>query len=259
MILVTGHKGFIGSHLYRHILNSGIKVRGFDWGDTLNLDGVKTVMHLGGISSTTEKNVEKIMHQNYDFSVDLLETCIKRGIHFQYSSSASLYGKNTLFAEDSPVDPKTPYAWSKYMFERYATRKESKIKIQGFRYFNVWSESGEEHKGNQASSYFKFTQQAKNTGVITLFENSEKYKRDFIHVNKIIHYHLKFLQISESGVWNLGTGKCKSFLDVANEVSKNYPCTYKYIDMPDNLKDSYQEYTCADMSKTKKSLGGLII
>jgi len=255
MILVTGHKGFIGSHLYRHILNSGIKVRGFDWGDTLNLDGVKTVMHLGGISSTTEKNVEKIMHQNYDFSVNLLETCIERGIDFQYSSSASLYGKNTLFAEDSPVDPQTPYAWSKYMFERYATRKEANILIQGFRYFNVWAETGEGHKGNQCSPYFKFAKEARENNTITLFQNSENCKRDFIHVDQIVKYHLKFLEVRESGIWNLGTGIAKSFLDVANEVSKNYyNCEYKFIPMPENLKYSYQYYTCADMKKTESTL-----
>jgi ADP-L-glycero-D-manno-heptose 6-epimerase len=254
MILITGHEGFIGKRFYNHCLNSKIPVRGFEWRDTLNLDDIKTVIHLGGISSTTETNVDKIMTQNYDFSVFLLEECIRRDINFQYSSSASVYGKNSTFMEISPVDPRTPYAWSKYMFERYAQRKKEKITIQGFRYFNVWAETGEERKGNQASPYHKFTQEAKNTGTITLFENSEECKRDFIHVDEIINYHLKFLDVKESGVWNLGTGKPKSFLDVANEVSSKYPCTYKYIAMPENLIGSYQYYTCADMRKTEQTL-----
>jgi ADP-L-glycero-D-manno-heptose 6-epimerase len=254
MILITGYKGFIGGHFYKYFLDANKPVRGFEWGDNLELDDITTVMHLGAISSTTETNVDKVMRQNYDFSVSLLNQCIERGIDFQYASSASVYGKNTIFMENSPVDPRTPYAWSKYMFERYAKQKQAKIKIQGFRYFNVWAETGEDHKGNQASPYFKFAKEAKTKGTITLFENSHECKRDFIHVNQIIYYHLKFLNCSESGIWNLGTGKAKSFLDVANDVSRIHECTYKYIPMPDNLKNSYQSYTCADMRKTERAL-----
>jgi len=259
MILVTGYKGFIGSFLYKKLKQYGYDVVGFEWGDELNLANLHTVMHLGAISSTTERNVEKIMLQNYQFSSLLLDECIKRNINFQYASSASVYGQKNYYkaSEDMPVDPLTPYAWSKYLFERYASEKiktDPKSIIQGFRYFNVWSKKGEDHKGNQSSPYFKFIKDAKNKKTITLFQGSQFYKRDFIHVNDIVDYHIKFLNVKESGLWNLGSGTAKSFLDVAIEVQAEYPCEFNFIQMPDNLKNSYQYYTCADMTKTHFTL-----
>lgn len=257
MILVTGYKGFIGSFLVHRLIQLNYRIRCFEWGDKLNLDGVKTVMHLGAISSTTEKDVEKVLTQNYDFSVKLLNLCIKNKIDLQYASSASVYGLNKEFKENSPVDPRTPYAWSKYLFEREANKAINQkvgITIQGFRYFNVWAEFGEDHKLNQSSPYFKFLKEAKEFKRIKLFKNSENYRRDFIHVNKIVDLHLKFLSIKESGVWNFGTGKTKSFLDVARQVHSQYPCRFELIKMPEQLVNSYQEYTCADMTKTHDTL-----
>ena len=100
-ILLTGHKGFIGSHLLKAL--SEYKIITFDWGDTFpKLDGVDTIIHIGAISSTTETNVEKIMNQNYDFSCSLLDECLSKNINFQYSSSASVYGLNQKFTEDRP-------------------------------------------------------------------------------------------------------------------------------------------------------------
>lgn len=254
MILITGYKGFIGSTLYERLLKLNYEVKVFEWGDELRLDNVNTVIHLGAISTTTETNVEKIMEQNYDFSVKLLDECIKRKINFQYASSASVYGLKTEFKENSPVDPKTPYAWSKYFFERYANQKiNSDITIQGFRYFNVWGETGEEKKF-QPSPYFKFKKQAIEKGIIEVFENSELYRRDFINVNEIVDLHLKFLNIKESGIWNFGTGEAKSFLEIAQIISEKYNSLIKYIPMPKILKESYQLYTCADMTKTKETL-----
>lgn len=256
MILITGYKGFIGSTYLNKLITNGRKVKGFEWGDNLNLDNISTVIHLGAISSTTEKDVNKILTQNYDFSVNLINECIKRNINLQYASSASVYGHGQIFNEEAQVDPKTPYAWSKYLIERYATskiREGVNIRIQGFRYFNVWGDSGEEHK-DQPSPYTKFRMQAEKQGHIELFEGSENYKRDFINVNNIILLHEKFLKVPLSGIWNFGTGKPKSFYEVAKEVASKYSCKIKYIPMPHILKDSYQSYTCADMTKTNKDL-----
>ena len=87
-------------------------------------------------------------------------------------------------------------------------------------------------------------------GYVTLFENSDKFFRDFIHVDKVINYHKLFFDVAESGVWNIGSGTTKSFLQVANEITT----IHRYIKMPDNLIHSYQAYTCADMSKTYNTL-----
>lgn len=255
-ILLTGHKGFIGSHLLTALENEGHSVDTFDWQDG-NIPGIMDkdwVIHTGAISSTTERDIEKIMRQNVDFTVELYRVCKTFGVNFQYSSSASLYGFGSDFKEDSPVDPKTPYAWSKYLTERYIQRHEMGSVAQVFRYFNVYGPKGEEHKGSQASPYAQFTKQAKETGVIKLFENSENYKRDFIHVDDVVKYHLDFLKSNKSGIFNIGTGTTKSFLEVAQEIANTYGARIEYIPMPEILKDSYQKYTCADMSKTIAAL-----
>ena len=254
-ILLTGHKGFIGSNMLKAL--EGHDVRTYDWGEDIELLSTHdrdVCIHIGGISSTTERDVEKIMRQNYDFSCRLLDRCMNTGTNFQYSSSASVYGLNQEFQEDSPVDPRTPYAWSKYMFERYALKRQAfgdhnYHRIQGFRYFNVYG-SGEAHKGGQASPYHQFAKQAREQGRIQVFEGSREYSRDFISVQQVISTHLKFLTKSASGVFNVGTGKTTSFY----EVAERYQVPIDEIPVPEHLKYSYQKYTCADMTKTNTIL-----
>ena len=254
-ILLTGHKGFIGSNMLKSLVDH--EVTTFDWGDPLpDVAGHQWVIHMGANSSTTERNIEKIMMQNVDFSVWLLRECIKNGVDFQYSSSASVYGLRTSnFTEDAPVDPRNPYAWTKYLLERHVENipvKDRKgIRIQGFRYFNVYG-SNEDHKKDMASPYHKFAKQFKETGKIRLFENSENYFRDFVPVEQVCQTHIDFLSVKESGVWNIGTGTPKSFLDVALSIAPK-DCL-EFIPMPENLRDNYQAYTCADMTKTNNSL-----
>lgn len=260
-LLITGSKGFIGSHAIEQAHNYGHTVlSSFDWEDHdriteyFHINDVDAVIHFGAISSTTETDVEKIMYQNYDFSVWLLNLCNDLNIHFQWSSSASIYGLGNDFKETAKPDPRTPYAWSKYLFERYIQNKHWKIPVQTFRYFNVYGDQGEEHKGDQASPYHKFREQAKTTGIIKIFENSENYLRDFVHVNDLLNIQFKFLNTKQSGTWNIGSGVAKSFKQVAEEVSRMYPAQIKKIPMPDNLKNSYQSYTCADLTHLNKTL-----
>jgi ADP-L-glycero-D-manno-heptose 6-epimerase len=255
-ILLTGHAGFIGKHMLRAL--DGHDVTTFEWGDTLpSIKPFDWVIHIGAISSTTERDVSKIMEQNYDFSTDLYRECRHWEVNFQFASSASIYGLTEQFSEDGPVDPRTPYAWSKYMVERYIKKHPPVNSVaQCFRYFNVYGPEGEEHKGDQASPYYKFKQQARDgRSRIQVFDESSKYQRDFIHVSEIVDYHLKFLDVNVSGIFNLGTGKTKSFLDVATEVGKQYPSIIEHIPMPEILKSNYQKYTCADMTKTRTILG----
>jgi ADP-L-glycero-D-manno-heptose 6-epimerase len=259
-ILVTGDRGFIGGHLARSLSADGHEVVTYEWGEPrFTLSGIEKVCHIGAISATTERDVEKVMRQNYDFSCELLDRCMTAGIDFQYSSSASVYGLNLEFKESSPVDPRTPYAWSKYMFERYAAGRQAYADyngytIQGFRYFNVYGPEGEEHKGSQASPFQQFKSQAQATGEIRLFENSDQYLRDFVHVSEVVAAHKRFFQVKESGVWNVGTGQPRSFASVAEHVAQDYLAKIIEIAMPDVLKSSYQSYTCADMTKFNNTL-----
>ena len=247
-ILVTGYKGFIGSHMACSLSEHNVDV--YEWGESFpGVFDYDWVIHMGAISSTTEKDIEKVFKQNYDFSVMLFEECKTFGVNLQYSSSASVYGLNKEFNEESELDPRTPYSWSKALFERYVKKNQGGNIVQGFRYFNVYG-PGEEHKGNQASPFTQFQKQFKESGQVKVFRNSEQYRRDFIHVDEIVKLHKQFLNIKESGIWNFGTGKTMSFMEVAKMFTDNIV----EIDMPKELNCSYQKYTCADTKKLKQTL-----
>ena len=256
-ILVTGYKGFIGSHVYNFLIEEGHDVVGYDWDESHGcipyVRDMHWVIHLGAISSTTEKNVSKVFAHNYDFSIKLYNECCAYGVNMQYASSASVYGDLKSFSEDSDCRPLNAYAWSKYMFDRYVHTIDicNKITCQGFRYFNVYG-TNEEHKGDQASVFTKFKNQAIQDGKIKVFENSENYKRDFVCVDDIVQVHKQMLWKKDRGVFNVGSGTATSFQKVADLCSKKLGVPIEYIPMPDNLKNQYQEYTKADISKLNK-------
>ena len=254
-ILITGANGFIAKNLGKS-LASDHEIYGYEW-DAKRLpevNGLDWVIHLGAISSTTERDVHKILLQNYEFSQWLFDQCNKKKVNFQYTSSASVYGKTTDFIEEGPVQPESPYAWSKYLFDRWVINQPRDILVQGFRYFNVYGPY-EDKKGDQASVFTKFAKQAKEKGCIEVFENSENFKRDFICVKDICEIHNKFLTINESNIWNLGTGNCWSFSDIANSMSKKMSVPVVEIPMPDILKGQYQEYTKANTTKLINTIG----
>ena len=258
-ILITGNKGFIGSHFETFWRSTKIHdVVTYDWQENTlpRVEGIDWVIHLGAISSTTERDVAKVIKQNVDFSVWLYEECRKYDVDMQWASSASVYGSGTEFKESAPVDPRSPYAWSKYLFEHYVEKNPTHRKCQGFRYFNVYGPDGEEHKGSQASPFSQFKQQAASTGIIKVFEGSDTMRRDFVHVSELIKVQFQFMNqdVNENGVWNIGTGATMSFMDVATMYANQYGALIQEIPMPDNLKQSYQYYTCADLTKLRQTI-----
>lgn len=262
-ILLTGNKGFIGQNFEEEFKRYNWEVDGLDYDGTNiptipDLTPYDWVVHLGAITNTTEKNVDKVMALNYEFSCDLLDQCIETGTNIQYASSASVYGKcsSTSFKESDPVSPLTPYAWSKYMFERYAERNAVDIICQGFRYFNVYGPH-EEHKIaiGQASPYSTFEHQADTIGKIYLFQGSDKFSRDFIHVQELIRKQVFFMnKVVQSGIWNMGTGKTKSFYKIAELISLDKEVPIQIEKLSPELMESYQEHTCADVTKLYESL-----
>lgn len=249
-ILITGHKGFIGQNLTLYLQNEHT-LFGYEWQeDSLpEVEGFDWVIHTGAISSTTETDVDKVMLQNYEFSKWLFNECNKKGVNLQYASSASVYGTGTDFKEDTPKQPQSPYAWSKYLFDRWVWGLPHRnIVVQGLRYFNVYGPM-EDHKRDQASPITKFTKQAKNDKEIMLFEDSDQYFRDFIFVGDICEAHKQLLESKATGLYNIGTGKATSFQEIAEIIAKKYNAEIKYIPMPKKLQNQYQKYTCADISK----------
>lgn len=246
-ILLTGHKGFIGSHLKQAL--SGHVLTCLDWGDAVpKVLDFDWIVHVGANSSTRERDVEQIFRQNYDYSVDLYNQARHQGVNFQFASSAAVYGQGKNFCETAPPDPRTPYAWTKWLFERYVSQhppRESSVQI--FRYFNVYG-SGEEHKGGQASPFTQFARQAREQGTVTVFENSDQYRRDFIPVETVVKYHLRFMDLHVSGVFNFGTGHTQSF----RQIAESFGVPILTIAMPADLAQAYQSYTCADMTKTNR-------
>lgn len=250
-ILITGHKGFIGQNMV-NALSTDHELSFYEWGDTPpEFHGLDWCIHLGAISSTNEKDVEKVMRQNHDFSCMVLMACQLENVNLQYASSASIYGLGTDFSEDAAPSPQSPYAWSKYLFDRHVQAQQfDNIVVQGFRYFNVYGPH-EDHK-DQPSPHHKFTKQAAESGVIKLFEGSEHFKRDFVPVGTVIEIHKKFFNVKESGIWNVGTGTPQSFKSIAETIATDMNAEIEYVPMPNDLKAQYQKYTCADLTKLKK-------
>ena len=246
-ILITGHEGFIGKNLAPFLDNDN-ELFGYDWNpDSLpDVTGYDWVIHLGAISSTTERDIDKVMLQNYEFSKWLFNECNNKGVNLQYASSASVYGTNTDFDEDAPKQPQSYYATSKYLFDRWVMQQSRNILVQGFRYFNVYGPY-EDHKGDQASPITKFFKQAKDTGVIRLFDNSDKYLRDFVYVGDCCNIHRFMLTSTESGIFNIGSGVATSFQTIAELIAKRLNAKIEYVPMPESLNGQYQEYTCANI------------
>ena len=231
-----------------------------EWNDSLDIslfEKLDWVIHLGAISSTTETNADKIYTQNIEFTLELLHLCIDNDVNLQYASSASVYGINQNFKEDAPKSPSSHYAWSKFIVDKFVERimPDLKICVQGFRYFNVFG-LHEDHKGDQASPFYKFEKQAKETGTIKIFEGSENFRRDFIHVDNVCQIHKLMLDKPVSGIYNVGMGTTRSFQSVAEEIANKHNAKIEYIPMPENIRKQYQSYTCADLTKLNGVLNG---
>jgi len=265
-VFITGVDGFIGQNFIRSLPDDWI-VSSYDLIDNpdlrprdLDIEGNDWVVHLGALSSTTEKDARRVMDLNLAWSIELVEECEKYGVNLQWSSSASVYGNKYRCAvnEKHKCTPLNLYAQSKYFFEEYMKSTDPNIVWQGFRYFNVYGPH-EEHKGSQASPIHQFSKQAKEDGVIKIFQGSRFFKRDFVHVDYIVDIHKKMMKSPESGIWNVGTGNTVSFREIAEIIAEKYDAKIEYIPFPEHLKDHYQEYTKANTEKLNSSLKNISI
>ena len=246
MILVTGDAGFIGGHVRRTLESQGKTVVGLEKDDVPHfIDGhmpmkdIELIIHNGAISSTTETNLRNLLYYNVDMTLTLFERAAAWGIPVKYASTAAVYG-NDAYGNVSPLNQ---YAVSKLQIDYWVQENLDLFPlIQGFRYFNVYG-PGERHKGDQASPVSKFSWQARESGVIKVFEGSEYLYRDFIWVGDVVDLVLNNTQ--GSGIFDLGTGEPVSFQHVAERVADRFGGRIKTVPFPEHLENRYQRYTCA--------------
>jgi len=288
MIIVTGGAGFIGTNLVRSLLELDKQIliveeldkytkkfnniENLDILDCLDhnifikdlLSGkyknkVDQIFHLGACSKTTEPDRDYIMDVNLNYSKKLLEYSANNNIDMIYASSASVYGDGTIFKEYSDNESSlNHYSESKLLFDNYVRENMTRIKSQivGMRYFNVYGPY-EQHKKVMSSVAYHFYNQFKQHGMLKLFRGSHGYdngeqRRDFVYVKDTIDVKLWFMQNNYSGIFNVATGKSRSFNDVAKSVINYFNSGYiEYINFPRGLEAQYQAFTEADMSNLR--------
>ena len=225
---------------------------------------ISAVIHLGACSTTTETDVDYLMQNNLNYSIDLAEFALKNNAKFIYASSASTYGDGLNGYSDyhfNSLKPLNPYGFSKHMFDEWVIENKYDSKFVGLKFFNVFGPN-EYHKGPQASMVYKSYNQIHSTGKVRLFvSDSPAYadgdqKRDFVYVRDCCEVIWKMYNSKEiAGIFNLGTGTARSWNDLARAVFKAMKKEPKieYVEMPQNLKGQYQNFTQADMFKLNKT------
>jgi ADP-L-glycero-D-manno-heptose 6-epimerase len=294
MIVVTGAAGFIASCLVSELNKKGFKdivvVDDFSRNDkNLNLNGkaivakvprldffkwantfkdeIDFIFHLGARTDTTEFDQSIFDELNVNYSKDMWSFCTVNNIPLVYASSAATYGMGEHGYKDDhdvveKLKPLNPYGDSKNEFDKWVLKQTTTPPFwAGLKFFNVYGPN-EFHKGRMASVIFHAFNQISETGGMKLFashhpdyKNGEQL-RDFIYVKDVVSVCMYLMETQpKNGLYNLGTGKARTFLDLAKATFKalQVPENISFIPTPEDIRDKYQYYTEADMSKLIKS------
>ncbi len=295
MIVVTGAAGFIGSAIVWRLNTLGNEkliivdelgmeekwknLVGLKYVDFVHKDDfismileedvsfkIDSLIHMGANSSTTEKNADHLLFNNYEYTKELAKYSIKNDIRFIYASSAATYGDGSLgFNDDESkletLRPLNMYGYSKQMFDLWAKRQGILGKIVGLKYFNVFGPN-EFHKGDMRSVAHKAFGQINETGKLRLFkshnpkyEDGEQY-RDFVYIKDAVDMTLFFLEHkNKNGLYNIGSGKARTWNDLAKAIfsAMDMPLNIEYFDPPKDLEEKYQYFTEANLDKIKKA------
>jgi ADP-L-glycero-D-manno-heptose 6-epimerase len=232
---------------------------------------VEAVLHQGACSDTMESDGRYMMDNNYRYSKLLLDWCQEEEVPLIYASSASVYGAGPDFREERSCErPLNVYGYSKFLFDQLVRRTLAgrTAQIVGLRYFNVYGPN-EAHKGRMASVAFHAYNQLLSAGKVKLFVGSGGYgdgeqRRDFVYVEDVVDVNLWFLERRHvSGIYNCGSGRAQTFNQLAAATVNALQGTrfsakelaerglIEYVPFPEGLRDKYQSYTEADLSRLR--------
>lgn len=292
MIVVTGAAGFIGSCLVSKLNKQGIedlilvddfssekkagnlvgkkfiqqihRMQFFEWLKK-NKASVKFIFHLGARTDTTEFNTLIFDELNLNYTKEMWKYCTEFSIPLVYASSAATYGLGEFGYDDThevieKLKPLNPYGDSKNDFDKWAIKQIAFPPFwAGLKFFNVYGPN-EYHKARMASVIFHAFNQISEKGNMKLFRShNPNYKdggqlRDFIYVKDVVNVCLFLLHNqNHSGIYNLGSGKARSFYDLTSNTFKalSKPEAIEFIDTPLDIRDKYQYFTEANMQKLK--------
>jgi len=225
--------------------------------DLYNLgDDFQLIFHLAALSDTRVKDENLVFCNNINPFYYFVDLARRKGSKLVYASSAAVYGNlgqhNCMVGVESPDNP---YAYSKWAMDNFTLNNllSSGMSVIGLRYFNVYG-FGEAYKFKTASTILQFYNNVKNESPIVLFEGSDNIYRDFVHIQDVVDVTLRAGLLEVKGVFNVGSGSARTFLDVANGVMNalNVKVEINYI--PNPYRNGYQFYTCGNIVDTRKEL-----
>jgi ADP-L-glycero-D-manno-heptose 6-epimerase len=293
MIIVTGGAGFIGSAFIWKLNAEGIDDilivdelgQTEKWKNLVNRRYVeyihkdvflrmicneqvpfkpRAIFHMGACSSTTERNADYLMDNNYHYTCRLAEWALTQEVRFIYASSAATYGDGSQGFSDensatATLRPINMYGYSKQLFDLWTLRFKAENKVVGIKFFNVFGPN-EYHKGDMRSVVHKAFEQIRDTGKVRLFK-SYKHEyidggqmRDFVYIKDCVEIMWWLFEHPEvNGIFNLGTGQARTWNDLIHAVfsAMNLEPRIEYFDMPPEIRNQYQYFTEAKMEKLR--------